>query len=79
MVQRKTYPIDDRCEIVLAIEEMSEGAWAVVASIRHRDGDAERVVDLPVPSQRFPSAAEAETFGLDTAYKWIQANIPRAA
>jgi hypothetical protein len=78
MIQRKTFRIDEDCEIALTIERMAEG-WGVVASVKHRAGDAERVVDLPVPSERFASEAEAEAFGLTMARDWITKNAPRPA
>lgn len=79
MIQRKVFPVDEHCEIALTVEEMPDRTWAVVASIKHIAGDAERVTDLPVPDERFRSAAEAEAFGLRMARAWIEANMPRAA
>jgi hypothetical protein len=78
MIQRKTFRVDEHCEIALTTERMADG-WGVVASVTHRTGDAERVVDLPVPSQRFADEAEAEGFGLTMAREWIAKNAPGAA
>jgi hypothetical protein len=78
MIQRKTFRVDEHCEIALTTEQMADG-WGVVASVKHRTGDAERVVDLPVPSQRFADEAQAEDFGLRMARDWIAQNAPRAA
>lgn len=79
MVLRKTFPVADDCKINLVTEEMPDGAWAVVASIAHRFENAERIVDLPVPSERFASEPEAEAFGLRLAREWIERNMPHAA
>ena len=79
MIQRKSYPIDDRCQIALTMERMSDGLWAVVASIKHVADGTERVTDLPVPTERFTSELDAEAFGLRMATDWIAENMPRAA
>ncbi len=78
MVQRKTYPADRNCAITLATERLGDG-WAVVTTIKHRTPDAERIIDLPVPSERFASEAEAEAFGLARARDYIEQNMPKAA
>jgi hypothetical protein len=78
MIQRKTFQVDEHCEIALTTERMADG-WGVVASVKHRTGDTERVVDLPVPSQRFADEVEAESYGLAMAREWIAKNGPRAA
>jgi hypothetical protein len=78
MIERKTVRIDDACEIALTTESMADG-WAVVASVKHFAGDAERVTDLPVPAERFASKEEAESFGVTMARDWIAQNAPRAA
>jgi hypothetical protein len=62
MIQRKTFRVDEHCEIALTTERMADG-WGVVASVKHRTGDAERIVDLPVPTEKFASEAEAEGSG----------------
>ena len=58
---------------------MADGTWAVVASVKHMTDGAESVRDLPVPSERFGSQAEAEAFGVRQAEDWIERNLPRAA
>jgi hypothetical protein len=78
MVQRKTYPAGDNCEIALTTERLADG-WAVVVSLKHYTPGAERVVDLPVPSERFVTEAEAEAFGLKLAHDYIERNVPHAA
>jgi hypothetical protein len=78
MIQRKTFRVDEHCEIALTTERMAEG-WGVVASVKHRAGDTERVTDLPVPTEKFASEGEAEAFGLTMAREWIAKNAPRAA
>ncbi len=79
MVQRKTVPIDGRSEIALTVENMSDGTWAVAVSIKRIDGATEAVTDLPLPAERFPGQAEAESFGLRMAREWIAANAAHAA
>jgi DNA-binding IclR family transcriptional regulator len=79
MVQRKTVPIDGHSEIALTVENMSDGTWAVAVAIRRVEGATEAVMDLPMPTERFPSQEDAEAFGLRMAREWIAANMPRAA
>jgi hypothetical protein len=79
MIQRKTFAVDEGCEIALTTEQLADGAWAVVASIKHHREQSERIVDLPVPAARFASEQEAEAFGLRMAREWIERNLPRAA
>jgi hypothetical protein len=78
MIQRKTFPVSDHCEIALTTEQMDDG-WAVVASVKEIVGYAVRVTDLPVPVERFATEAEAEAFGVAAARDWIDRNAPRAA
>ncbi len=78
MVQRKNYPASRNCEISLATERLNDG-WAVVASIVHHTPDAARVIDLPVPTERFATEADAEGFGLTMAREYIEQNMPEAA
>ena len=78
MIERKTLRVDDGCEIALTTEQMADG-WAVVASVKHITGNAERVTDLPVPAERFPTKEDAENFGVTMARDWIAENAPRAA
>lgn len=79
MVQRKTIPVGHDRRILLTTERLSEGSWAVVASILETTPNGERVVDLPVIDERFSGQAEAEAFGETQARRWIEQNVPRAA
>jgi hypothetical protein len=79
MIQRKTFPVDEHCEIALTTEKMRDGTWGVVASVKQFEGDAERVTDLPVPDGTFATEADAAAFGLRMAQDWLAANTPRAA
>lgn len=79
MVQRKIVPVSDARRILLTAERLSEGSWAVVASILETTPNGERVVDLPVIDERFSSEAEAEQLGRAQALRWIQENAPQAA
>lgn len=79
MVQRKIVPAGDDRRILLTTERLNDGAWAVVASILETTPNGERVVDLPVIDQRFPTDADAEAFGLTQATRWIEENAARAA
>jgi hypothetical protein len=79
MVQRKIIDVGDDRQILLTTERLADGAWAVVASILEATPNGERVVDLPVIEQRFPTEADAETFGETQARRWIEHNVPRAA
>jgi hypothetical protein len=79
MIERKSFSVDGHCDIALTLEQMSDGTWGVVASIKHIVGSVERVTDLPVPDETFSSEADAEAFGLRMARKWLETNMPRAA
>jgi hypothetical protein len=79
MVQRKTIVVDDERRILLTTERLSEGSWAVVASIMESTPNGERVVDLPVIDDRFTTEGEAETLGEAQARAWIDKNVARAA
>ena len=79
MVQRKVIPVGEDRRILLTTERLADGAWAVVASIVETTPNGERVVDLPVVDQRFPSEPDAEAFGETQARRWIEENVARAA
>ena len=79
MIDRKTFPADRNCEIVVTTEGMADGTWAVVASVKHVSERSEKVTDLPVPRQRFASQAEAEDYGVTLGRQWIAQNAPHAA
>jgi hypothetical protein len=78
MVHRKTYPADDNCEIAVTTERLADG-WAIVVSLRHHTEGAERITDLPVPTERFATEEEAEAFGVARAREYLERNTPRAA
>ena len=47
--------------------------------MKHYFDTTEKVIDLPVPAERFASEAEAEAFGVRMGQEWIARNMPRAA
>ena len=79
MVQRKVIPVGDERRILLTTECLTEGSWAVVASIVETTPNGEWVVDLPVSDERFPTQADAEASGEAQARGWIEHNVARAA
>ncbi|MGH7403940.1 MAG: hypothetical protein ACREKQ_16040 [Candidatus Rokuibacteriota bacterium] len=79
MTHRKTVPVNDSYEIALATENMQDGRWAVVSTVKQKTDTAQRIVDLPVTDQRFGSEAEAEDYGVRMATEWIDRNTPQAA
>jgi hypothetical protein len=79
MVQRKIIPSGSDRRILLTTERLGAGSWAVVASILESTPNGERVVDLPVRDDRFPSQAEAETAGEMQARLWLDENLSKAA
>ncbi len=78
-VERKTFPVYGNCEIAISTEQMKDGRWAVVASVRETTPTAKRNIDLPVPAQRFDSKEAAEEYGLRMAKEWIDENTPKGA
>jgi hypothetical protein len=79
MVERKIIPVEGNCSVALAIEQMRDGKWAVVATITETTADAQRNTDLPVTHQRFDTQAEAEAHGLRMAREWIERNTTTLA
>jgi hypothetical protein len=79
MVERKCIPAGEERQILLTTERLADGSWAVVAAIVETTPNGERVVDLPVAEERFPSQATAEAFGETQARSWIDQNVARAA
>ncbi|HET8575499.1 MAG TPA: hypothetical protein VFO18_00260 [Methylomirabilota bacterium] len=77
MIQRKTYPAYGGWNIAIATEQMSDGKWAVVVTLKQSTGSAERTVDLPVSHERFDSQADAEHEGVRMARAWIDENTPK--
>ena len=79
MIERKTVPVDDENSIAIVTERMADGAWAVVASVKHQSSTGEKIIDLPVLDTRYASQAEAEQAGVNQGRDWIERNMPRAA
>jgi hypothetical protein len=79
MIQRKTVPAYKDFDIAIATEQMRDGKWAVVVTLKQSTDTAQRNIDLPVSHQRFDSQAEAEDYGVRTATEWIDQNTPKAA
>jgi hypothetical protein len=79
MVLRKTIPVDPDRRMLLTTERLADGTWAVVASIVETTPGGERIVDLPVIDERFPTQLRAEAFGEEQALGWMRENLPRAA
>jgi hypothetical protein len=77
MFQRKTVPAYRNCDIAIATEQMSDGKWAVVATVKHSTKTAEQTTDLPVSHERFDTQAEAESHGVRMAKAWIEENTPK--
>jgi len=79
MVERKHIPIDAEYSVNIVTEQMTDGHWAVVASIKHESPTGEQITDLPVRDDRYASQSEAEDAGFSQAREWIDRNMPRAA
>jgi len=74
MVHRKTFPAVGGYDIAVASEQMRDGKWSAVATVTHSSGTSQRAMDLPVPTERFESEADAELFAVETARAWIERN-----
>ena len=79
MIERKHIPVDAEYSVNIVTEQMADGAWAVVSSIKHESVTGEKVIDLPVRDDRYPSQSEAEDAGFSQARDWIDRNVSRAA
>jgi hypothetical protein len=79
MVQRKDIPVNDDYTIAVVTEQMADGEWAVVASIKHRSPSGEQLTDLPVTNLRYTSQVEAEEAGIAQARAWLSQNVSHAA
>jgi len=79
MVQRKDIPVNDDYTIAVVTEQMADGEWAVVASIKHRSPSGEQLTDLPVTNLRYASQVEAEEAGIAQGRAWLSQNMPHAA
>ena len=55
---------------------MTDGKWAAVATITHFTGTGQRIIDLPIPNQRFETEEEAERSVVKMAMEWIGRNAP---
>ena len=78
MVERKHIPVDAEYSVNVVTEQMADGRWAVVSTIKHESPTGEKIIDLPVRDDRFASQAEAEDAGFSQAREWIDRNMPRA-
>ena len=78
MVERTTVetPHSD-CNISVATERMNDGGWAVAVRVLRMSGNAEHVVPVPVPDERFASEEAARIFGIEAGRAWIDANEPK--
>ena len=74
MVHRKTFPAAGGYSIAVASEQMRDGKWSAVATVTRSTETSQRAVDLPVPTERFESEADAELFAVETARAWIERN-----
>ena len=79
MVQRKDIRVNDEYTVAVVTEQMADGGWAVVASIKHRSPSGEQLTDLPVTNLRYASQSEAEEAGLAQGRAWLAQNVPHAA
>ncbi len=76
MVQRKIFPAYRGYNVAVASEQMKDGKWAAVATITHSTGTGQRIIDLPIPNQRFEMEEEAERSVVKMAMEWIDRNAP---
>jgi hypothetical protein len=75
-MQRKIFPAYGGYNVAVASEQMKDGKWAAVATITHSTGTGQRIIDLPVPNQRFETEEQAEGSAVKTALEWIDRNTP---
>jgi hypothetical protein len=76
MVQRKIFPAYGGYNVAVASEQMKDGKWAAVATITHSTGTGQRIIDLPIPDQRFETEEAAERSEVKMAMEWIDRNAP---
>jgi hypothetical protein len=76
MVQRKIFPAYGGYNVAVASEQMKDGKWAAVATITHSTGTGQRIIDLPIPNQRFDTEEQAESSIVKMAMEWIDRNAP---
>ena len=79
MIERKHIPVDGVYRVNIVTEQMADGSWAVVSSIKHESPTGEKIIDLPVRDERYRSQSEAEDAGFSQAREWIDRNMPHAA
>jgi hypothetical protein len=79
MIERKNVPVDGDFTIAVVTEQMNDGGWAVVASVKHHSPTGEQITDLPVQHGRYATQAKAEEAGVRQGRDWIARNAPRAA
>jgi len=76
MVQRKIFPAYGGYNVAVASEQMKDGKWAAVATVTHSTGTGQRIIDLPIPDQRFETEEAAERSVVKMAMEWIDRNAP---
>jgi hypothetical protein len=76
MVERKIFPAYGGYSVAVASEQMKDGKWAAVATITHSTGTGQRVIDLPIPTERFDTEEQAEGSAVKVAMEWIDRNAP---
>jgi hypothetical protein len=79
MIERKHVAVNAECSINVVSEQMADGRWAVVSSIKHESPTGEKIIDLPVRDTRYASQSEAESAGITQAREYIDRNMPHAA
>jgi hypothetical protein len=80
MIQRKDVPVNDEYSVAVVTEDMADGRWAVVATIKHRSpSGGEQIVDLPVQDERYADQRQAEEAGIAQARAWLTHNVSSAA
>ena len=79
MIHRATVPVNDEYSISVVTEQMADGGWAVVASVKHLSPTGENITDLPVRNARYPTQPDAEQAGISQARDWIDRNVSHAA
>jgi hypothetical protein len=79
MIDRKLIPVNDEYAIAIVTERMSDGKWAVVASIKHDSPTGEQTIDLPVRDEHYADQQAAEEAGLGQAREWLAQNVANAA
>src|SRR5512132_2377794 len=76
MVERKIFPAYAGDSVAVASEQMKDGKWAAVATITHSTGTGQRIIDLPMPTERFDTEEQAERTAVEMAMEWIDRNAP---